>query len=128
MILSFEDYRKRGGQLEETSFDRFNRKAEYLLRSQAAGLTGKRLDKQADLPQAVTDCIFDLVSYLEAETGAGQPSIKSESRSSDGVTESVSYSVKDEKTIRSEMEDIIFEYLNGAGLGTLLFRGLRNDD
>nr|DAM30179.1 MAG TPA: Head Tail Connector Protein [Caudoviricetes sp.] len=120
MLLRFEEYLDLGGSLSASAFSRFEKKAEYLIRRQAAGLTGERIDKLPAPPQAVKDCIFDLIAYFSGNTAK---QIASESQSQGGVSESVSYVTKTPEQIQAECENIIRDTLFGGGCGELLYRG-----
>lgn len=125
MYLTYDEYTEYGGTLDSSAFALYGRRAEQLVRSQAAGQTGIRIDALADVPQAVKSCIFDIIQFLSVNA----PDVKtviSESQSSDGVTESYSYASKTDEQIVSESEDIIYNSFFGGGIGELLYRGIGN--
>lgn len=123
MYLTYDEYTAYGGKSDASAFAEYNRRAEQMVRAQAAGQTGIRIDALEDVPQAVKDCIFDLIQFLSVYA-SGDKNIVSESQSSDGVTESFSYASKTDEQIAAESEDIIFNSFFGAGIGDLLYRGL----
>ena len=99
-----------GGTLDNSAFTALDRKAEYLINSQAGGKTGERIGKLTEIPQAVIDCTFDLIQHLSANAFDGS-TVASESQSLGGQSESYSYSVLSKEQADSEAEDIIFTYL-----------------
>lgn len=121
MFLDYGTYEKMGGTLEQSAFDRLNRKAESLIRSQAAGQTGKRIDDLTEIPSAISDCVFDLISFL-SDCPVGRQ-ISGESQSLGGQSESISYATLTEEQIHNECEDMIYNTFYGAGFGELLYRG-----
>lgn len=123
MYLDYDEYQSMGGTLDTAAFTPLERKAAYMIREQAAGMTGKRIDKLPELPQAIKDCIFDLISLLHANS-LSEKQISSESQSSGGVFESVTYNVLDETRVKAETENIIYSTFYGGGIGDLLYRGL----
>ncbi len=123
MYLTYDEYTAYGGKSDASAFTEYNRRAEQMVRSQAAGQTGKRIDALEDVPQAVKDCIFDLIQFLSVNAAENR-NIVNESQSSDGVTESYSYASKTDEQIAAEGEDIIYNSFFGGGIGELLYRGL----
>ena len=114
-----------GGTLDNSAFTTAERKAEYLVNSQAGGKTGERLSKFSTLPQAVKDCVFELVNYL---TEYGGKMVASESQSLGGQSESVSYVTVSAQEAQEAALDIIYMYLyplkvNGV---SVLYGGVRN--
>ena len=110
MYLNYQTYKNMGGNLDNSAFTALDRKAEYLINSQAGGKTGERIGKLTELPQAVIDCTFDLIQHLSANAFDGS-TVASESQSLGGQSESYSYSVLSKEQADSETEDIIFTYL-----------------
>ena len=110
MYLTYQTYQNMGGTLDNSAFTALDRKAEYLINSQAGGKTGERIGKLTELPQAVIDCTFDLIQHLSANAFDGS-TVASESQSLGGQSESYSYSVLSKEQADSETEDIIFTYL-----------------
>lgn len=121
MYLTYDEYRGMGGILEETAFISLERKAAYFINSQSGGKTGERIGKLTELPQAVKDCTFDLVEYLDKNKNGN---IASESQSLGGRSQSVSYKTKSYDETESEKTEIVERYFYGGGLGNLLYRGL----
>lgn len=122
MYLEYDKYKEMGGTLDKTAFNAAERRARYLINSQANGRTGKRIIKLTELPQAVTDCIFELIE-LSAAFGGKQ--ISGESQSQGGASESYSYAVKTDDEINTERQEIIETYLNGVMYegASVLYRG-----
>lgn len=110
MYLDYQAYQTMGGDLDNSAFTKFNRKAEYFINSQAGGKTGERIGKLTELPQAVIDCTFDLITHLSTNAFDGS-TVASESQSLGGQSESYSYSVLSKEQADSETEEIIFTYL-----------------
>lgn len=120
--LTYEEYTKIGGTLDDTAFATAERKARYLINSQAGGRTGERIGKLTELPQAVKDCTFDLISLMSAYS-ADEKQIASESQSQGGSSESYAYETKTDEEVSQTCTEIIEQYLYGGGLGYLLYRG-----
>jgi len=127
MYLEYDEYQDMGGTLDMSAFTQWERKAEYEINAQAAGKTGTRISKLSELPQAVKDCTFGLIQFLSANASDSK-TVTSESQSSGGVTESISYNVLDKDQIQGECESIIYDAFYGGGVGHLLYRGLMADD
>lgn len=127
MYLDYEQYQSMGGGLDTSAFTQYERKAEYAINAQGAGMTGKRIGKLTELPQAVTDCTFDLIQFLSSNASDSK-TVASESQTSGGVSESVSYNVLDNERIEAETESIIYNTFFGGGIGDLLYRGILSDD
>lgn len=122
MYLEYDKYTEMGGTLDKAAFTAAERRACYLVNSQANGRTGERISKLTELPQAVQDCIIELIE-LSAAFGGKQ--ITSESQSQGGASESYSYAVKTDDEISAEQQSIIETYLNGVmyeGV-SVLYRG-----
>lgn len=125
MYLTYENYVGMGGKMSETAFTALLRKAEHLINSQAGGKTGERLSeviRTAGVPQAVSDCVFDLISHFEANSFDGT-NVQSGSQSLGGMSESVTYMRLSKDEADAESVGIIENYFYGAGLGKLLYRG-----
>lgn len=124
MYLTYLEYNLMGGALDAAAFNVLNRKAEYVVRSQANGRTGKRIDELSEVPQAVKDCIFELINHLSQNRFDGTM-VKSESQSLGGQSESYTYVTLTKEEVDNETEGIIFNYLstvekNGV---SILYRG-----
>ena len=124
MYLSYTEYEAMGGTLDSSAFSAAERRAEYLINAQTGGLTGARIRNLPDIPQAVKDCVFDLIGCL-SENVMGGRQISSESQSQGGASESVSYVTKSDAEIEAQAENIVRERLYGGGCGHLLYRGAR---
>lgn len=126
MYLKYDDFKEMGGVLDETAFKTHARKAEYMLNSQSAGRTGKRINTLINagegVPQAVKDCIYELICYLSVNA-VGSKKITSESQSLGGQSESVSYAMVTEEQVNAECENIIYGTMFGGGCGNLLYLG-----
>lgn len=125
MYLDYQTYKSMGGSLDNSAFAIAERKAEYLVNSQAGGKTGERLAEFETLPQAVKDCVFDLVNYLSDNDGK---TVASESQSLGGQSESVSYVTVSAQEVQEAALDIIYMYLYPVKLNgvSVLYRGAKN--
>lgn len=125
MYLDYQTYKNMGGTLDNSAFTIAERKAEYLVNSQAGGKTGERLAEFETLPQAVRDCVFDLVNYLPNYDGK---TVASESQSLGGQSESVSYVTVSAQEAQQATLDIIYMYLYPVKLNgvSVLYRGAKN--
>lgn len=125
MYLDYQTYKNMGGTLDNSAFTTAERKAEYLVNSQAGGKTGERLSEFATLPQAVKDCVFELVNHL---TEYGGKTVASESQTLGGQSESVSYVTVSAQEAQESVLDIIYVYLYPVKLNgvSVLYRGVRN--
>lgn len=128
MYLDYDEYQSMGGNLDNSAFAQWERKAEYEINAQAAGKTGTRISKLTELPQAVKDCTFDLIQFLSVNADNGDKTVTSESQSSGGVSESYSYNVFDKSQIKVEIDDIIYNAFYGGDIGYMLYRGLLPND
>lgn len=120
MYLTENEYKEMGGALSGCAFYIAERKAEYLINAQAGGMTGRRIRCLSEIPQAVKDCMFELINLVSDNS---KVKISSESQSQDGVSESVSYAVKTDDEQTAEYENIIYDFLYGGGCENLLYRG-----
>ncbi len=121
MYLSYAEYVIMGGTLDDTAFNSLERKARYLINSQAGGRCGDRITELSALPDCIKDCVFDLVSFVDANDTNKQ--VASESQSQGGVSESISYVTRTDADIEKQEESIIHEFLHGGGYGHLLYKG-----
>ena len=119
MYLDYQAYQTMGGDLDNSAFTKYNRKAEYLIKSQAGGKTGLRIGQLSELPQAVIDCTFDLISHLATLPA----NVASESQSLGGQSESKSYFSKE--NLDEETLEIIHIYLYPIKLDgySILYKG-----
>lgn len=123
MYLEYSEFQQMGGNLDSSAFALYERRAENLINSQAAGQTGTRIAKLTELPSAIKECVFDLVMFLSSNADYNRV-VTSESQSSGGVSESVSYNVMDATQINAQIDDIIYNGFYGGGVGDLLYRGV----
>ena len=107
VYLTYEEYKAMGGIFDDAAFSSAERKARQMINAQAAGQTGKRIAALSELPQAVKDCTFDLISFLSVH-GSCEKQVSSESQSQGGSSESISYATKTDEQISAEADDIIF--------------------
>jgi hypothetical protein len=126
VLLTYYDYLAMGGELSASAFALYERQAENYINSQAAGKTGLRISKLTEFPQAIKDCVFDLIRTLSSH--AEHENITSASQSSGGVSESYSYKDYSVNDVNKEMHNIIDIYFYGNGLGELLYRGVTKED
>lgn len=122
MYLTFQEYTAMGGTLENAAFAALEKKAEYAVNSQASGRTGTRMARLEEIPAAVKDCIFELISFY-GSAGDGEKQIASESQSQGGASESVSYVTKTDEEMQKKADGIIRDCLYGGGFGYLLYKG-----
>lgn len=134
MYLTYLEYQNMGGTLDETTFNNM----EFEARSYVDYVTFNRLQNEEELPQAVKQCMYYLITLvtdkLNALTGTDISGVSSggaviSSQSNDGV--SVSYNVMAAKDIldsnTKEINNTINRYLQGVvnSLGQkVLYRGL----
>ena len=122
MYLTYGEYKEKCGTLEEAAFVMLEKRARYLIKAQCGGMTGERIEKLDNIPEAVKDCVMELIPHISANKGTdGQ--ISSKSQSQGGRSESVSYAAKTKAETDSETNDIIFTTLFGGGCGMLLYMG-----
>ena len=121
MYLEYADYVAMGGILDEDVYNSLERKARYLINSQASGRCGDRIAELSALPECIKDCVFELVSFVDANDTNKQ--IASESQSQGGVSESISYVTRTDAEIERQVESIIYDYFVGGGCGYLLYKG-----
>ena len=122
VYLTYEEYKQMGGNLDNAAFNNAERRARGLICAQAGGQTGKRIGKLTELPEAVKDCTFDLISFM-TDNPIGKKQISGASQSQGGASESISYTAKTDDEINAEADDIIFNSFYGADIGELLYRG-----
>ncbi len=122
MYLEYADYVEMGGILDEDVYNSLEKKARYLINSQASGRCGDRIAELSVLPECIKECVFELVSFL-AVNNSTDKQIASESQSQGGASESLSYITKTDAEIEQQEESIIHDYLYGGGYGHLLYKG-----
>lgn len=152
MYLTFEEYQNMGGTLDEASFNEFCYEAQTII----DWYTFNRLQKEAELPEAVTRCMFELIKLAKLKADSlvlGSQSITTEeggvtttvtttasiaSQSNDGV--SISYNTLNASDVFNSLsamtkggviDNLVKRYLNGItnSLGRkLLYRGVYPDE
>lgn len=119
--LTYEEYTKIGGTLDETAFIRsIDRACGFIDR-----FTFNRLHEMKEISSRVKGCVRDLVEYVSNNISRSKV-ISSKSQSAGGVAESESYSVKTTDEINAEMLCIVYDYLicEKDDYGTpLMYRG-----
>lgn len=124
MYLSYTEYKAMGGTLDSSAFTSLERKARYLINSQASSRCGNRIASLSELPECIKECVFELISFLSSNSVIDKQ-IASESQSQGGASESVSYVTKTEAEIEAQGENIIHDFLYGGGCGYLLYKGAK---
>lgn len=124
MYLTYEEYKEMGGTLECAAFVMLERRAEYAINAQAGGKTGERIQTLSETPQAVKDCVFELVTHMSANAFDGS-SVKSESQSLGGQSESYTYSTLTKQEADAQTEEIIYNFLYPLKISgmSVLYRG-----
>lgn len=123
MYLSYEQYLFMGGSEDnEAAFDTAERKAEYLINSQAFGQTGERIKKLGTVPDAVVECTYFLVEHLLKNAFDGS-NVQSESQSQSGVSESITYLSLTKEQSDAQINEIIYNCFFGGGMCDLLYGG-----
>lgn len=107
MYLSYEEYSAFGGKIIADEFDRLSFKAGCEINNATLG----RCKELAEIPEEVKRCEFDLIEYFSKNTHNGITANVA-SFSNDGY--SVSFS--EEKTVRSQIKEIIYSYLADTDL------------
>jgi hypothetical protein len=121
IYLTYEDYKKIGGTLDDTAFNRNIDRACGIIDN----ATHKRIENMAVIPQQAKSLCRDLVEYL-ANNITNNTVISSKSQSAGGVSESESYVIHSDEEKTREIENMIKDYLlyefddNGT---SLLYRG-----
>ena len=119
--LTYDEYRKIGGTLEETAFARSIHRACGEINAR----TKKRIISMAVIPEEVKELCRDLVEYFSTNMTLGAV-VTSESSTSGPVSQSKSYFVKSQSDITDELSDMFYAYINclNDDSGTpLLYRG-----
>lgn len=122
MYLSYAEYVVMGGTLEDAAFVPLERKARYIINSQASGRCGDRIAELSVLPECIKECVFELVSFASANDVMDKQ-VASESQSQGGASESLSYVTRTDAEIEQQEESIIHDFLYGGGYGYLLYKG-----
>ena len=122
MYLSYAEYVTMGGTLNDTAFNPLERKARYLINSQASGRCGDRIAELSELPECIKECVFELVSFL-AVNNSTDKQVASESQSQGGASEGLTYVTRTDAEIGQQEESIIHDFFYGGGYGHLLYKG-----
>lgn len=117
MYLTYYEYLNMGGDtsLTHSGFDRIEREAEYIIKSQAGGRTGERIAALPVLPQSVKDCMFSLVELCAKNTPCTRQTV---SESMGAVSKS--YKTASDTELSERKTDIVETFLLYTGL---LYRG-----
>ena len=121
IYLTFEEYSKIGGVLEETAFNRNIDRACGVIDN----ATHNRIEKMAKMPTQVKSLCRDLVEYFANDFGSLKQ-ISSRSESAGVVSQSESYVIRSIEERAGEIGDMINDYLLNVvdDKGTpLLYRG-----
>ena len=124
MYLTEKEYTEMGGVLSGSAFSIAERKAEYFINAQGNGATGKRIEQLGELPQAVKDCVFDLINHFSSNSFDGS-NVQSESQSLGGQSESYTYSRMTKEEAEAEAYNLVFDYLYNIELNgvSILYAG-----
>ncbi len=119
--LTYEEYKKIGGTLEETAFNRI------IIRvcGEIDGRTKCRIQGMKEIPENVKVLCADLVEYYSSNVTNGMV-ISSKSTSAGPVSESESYTVKTSEDVENDLENMFYSYLasvNDDNGTPLLYRG-----
>ena len=121
--LTYDDYKKIGGVLESTAFNRYSVRAFSRIDQE----THNRLSQIAIIPDAVKHLCRDLIEYMSNNLSQDK-ALTSVSQSQGGASESESYVNKTINDIDNDISSLIYDYLasitddNGT---PLLYRGCR---
>ena len=105
IYLTYEEYSKVGGILDETAFNRNIDRACAMVDNK----TQSRLERFEEIPQIVKVVCRDLIDYISVNS-VEKPIVTSKSQSAGGVSESESYTVKTADDYSADL-DRIFEPL-----------------
>lgn len=124
IYLTYPEYTELGGVLDLSAFNKTNVRAYKII----DGYTDGRISDE--IPEEAKHLCRDLIEYLYRETIENHASnIKSQSQSMGGVSESISYEVKNTEEINRDVEGIILDYLGGmftqSGVPVLYWGALR---
>jgi hypothetical protein len=122
--LSFEEYQERGGALGETEFAR----AEYKARKRIDYLTDCRVQRMAEVPEAVKFCIMELIAVdQKIGSSALAESPLASSFNTDGYSESYGSGSDQAALLQKSVDSTIKELLYGEEDDNgvpLLYRGV----
>lgn len=120
--LDYYEYLNLGGVCDEATFNRNIDRVCGVIDN----ATFNRIHAMEEVPSNVKSLCRDLVEYYSTNFNLNEREIKSYSESAGAVSESVSYVDRDTDKIKSEVDDIILEYLgsltNDNGI-PLMYRG-----
>ena len=119
--LTYEEYEKIGGTLDEAAFNRYIDRACSVIDN----VTHNRIDAMNEIPVPAKALCRDLCEYIERNIDS-EGTITSKSQSAGGVSESESYTVKTKEDIAQDMDSLVCDYLLSVrdDKGTpLLYRG-----
>lgn len=137
MYLTYDEYKKMGGKLEEPEFTGFEYEAENLIDWYTFNRLHTGYEQSDEYPEAVKRCVYKLISLAKQKQNTlslgvdqnGNTTASVASQSNDGV--SISFNVMSASqvynTLKNETPKIINQYLNGVRnkLGRrLLYRGI----
>ena len=116
--LTYEEYANMGGVCDLTAFNRNIDRA----CSAIDNATFNRIQAMEEVPQRVKACCRDLVEYYATNANTAEKGVASWSQSAGAVSESVSYTTKTADDVKSDVGDIIADYLRSVtdDNGTLL--------
>lgn len=120
--LDYYEYLNLGGVCDEATFNRNIDRVCGVIDN----ATFNRIHAMEEVPSNVKSLCRDLVEYYSTNFNLNEREIKSYSESAGAVSESVSYVDRDTDKIKSEVDDIILEYLgsltNDNGI-PLMYKG-----
>lgn len=108
--LAYEEYTSIGGVCDATAFNRNIDRACSAIDS----ATFNRIHAMSEVPQRVKACCRDLVEYYATNANANEKAVSGWSQSAGAVSESVSYAAKTADDTRSDVSNIIFDYLGSV--------------
>jgi hypothetical protein len=115
MYLSYDEYINLGGECDNAAFNRQIMRVCGIVSNATHG----RIDK--DVPEQAKGLCRDLVDYFNCH----KIGVSSESQSSGGVSESVSYVTQEQA--QDDIDRLIFEYLGSVRVNNVpvLYRGAK---
>ena len=106
MYLTYSEYEKYGGMLNEADFGRFAFRAER----EIDNATFDRCKSLSQIPKELKQCTYDLIEYISKSTHNGAV-LNVSSVSNDGY----SLSFTEPKSAAKQIYDIIYAYLSNTG-------------
>lgn len=107
--LTYDEYVSLGGTLGNAAFSRNIDRASGAIDK----ATFNRIQAMVEVPQRAKACCRDLVEIYAVNADASEKAVASWSQSAGTVTESVTYATKTADELKSEVDDIILDYLTG---------------